>query len=69
MTLKDWLAREGILPAHFADQIGETRQLVDNWLKRRNRPSIGRAVKVRQATNGEVDFTDWMPRMPRKRKW
>ena len=69
MKLKDWLAREGILPAHFADQIGETRQLVDNWLKCRNRPSIGHAVKVREATNGEVDFIDWMSRMPRKRKW
>lgn len=60
MKLKTWLDRNKITQQQFADDIGEKRQLVNNWIKRKNRPSITKAAKVRKATDGAVDFMDWV---------
>ena len=68
MQLNAWLRKEKILPAQFADQIGETRQLVHNWLHRKHRPTLPKAIKVRDATDGEVNMDDWLPRVANGRR-
>ena len=61
MNLKQWLSRENLTSSAFADQLGESRQVVHNWLTKKHLPSLTKAYKVRSATNGAVDFTDWLP--------
>lgn len=58
MRLLDHLRQTGTSFGDFAKGIGETENIVRKWAYRQRQPSLPRANKIVQATNGQVGFSD-----------
>jgi DNA-binding transcriptional regulator YiaG len=59
MTLKEYLEKNDIKPAVFADSIDKSRQAVWYWLNGDKYPSRESMKAIKEATGGQVDFIDW----------
>jgi transcriptional regulator with XRE-family HTH domain len=59
MWLKDWLTKEGKSQAEFAAMSGIGESLLSKYLSGDRKPSISRALKIKEATKGEVSLPDW----------
>jgi gp16 family phage-associated protein len=62
VLLRDWLAREGQTVAGFARRIGIDRSAVHRWLAGTRRPTVGAALRIEDATRGEVPVSIWAGR-------
>jgi len=54
MTLLEFIRSSDFTFATFAEQVGETENIVKKWAYRQRQPSLPRAVKIEIATGGAV---------------
>jgi DNA-binding transcriptional regulator YdaS (Cro superfamily) len=54
MTLLEYLRAKGLKPDAFAEAIGETENIVRKWAYRQRQPSLPNAIKIQDATDGQV---------------
>ena len=59
MRLKNFLKREGISDAEFAQQIGVTRFAVFRWRKELRLPRAEHKILIHKITKGKVTYRDW----------
>lgn len=52
--LKQYLKREGISQYELSKRIGVSRQSINRWINGRKKPDPGSALKIQEATNGEI---------------
>lgn len=58
MTLQEYLEKHGITQAEFARRVGISDQTVCDFLAGRKAFSDETALKIEQATDGEIQFVD-----------
>lgn len=59
MKLVDYLTKEGLTHAEFAEQVGVSRSAVTQWINGITLPSGERMALVHRATGGRVGLDDW----------
>lgn len=59
MKLGDYLKREGITHAAFAEELGVTRSAVTQWVNDLTLPTGERMIMVYRMSGGEVGMEDW----------
>lgn len=52
MEIKDYLQDNGITQAGFAEQLGVTQGLVNQWIRGKTRVTPERALQIERATAG-----------------
>lgn len=62
--LRLWLIEQGIRADAFAKRLGMTPAALSRWLNYRCNPSMASMMKVRDATAGAVQPTDFAPPQP-----
>jgi transcriptional regulator with XRE-family HTH domain len=58
MKLKAWLNKEGLSKTEFAKKVGITRHALYLYLKGKRQPRLDIALRIEEATNGEVTVKD-----------
>jgi DNA-binding XRE family transcriptional regulator len=61
MTLQDWLYKQRITRAAFANAIGITRQGLWLIIEKRSIPSLETAFKIESATKQAIKAASWLP--------
>jgi transcriptional regulator with XRE-family HTH domain len=61
MTLREYLKVHQLSQAAFASAVGCPQQLVNYWLRGRNKPGHRNMVRISEVTNGAVTWNDFMP--------
>lgn len=59
MTLYEWLKREGLTHADFAERIGLTQSSVTRYVTGSRVPRRETMIEIARATNGEVAPADF----------
>lgn len=59
MDFAKYLKDNGVSDMEFAKIVGSSRQCVWRWRRRICRPTFSMMRKIKQATGGAVDFSDW----------
>jgi len=61
MKLQNWLKEKGFSKAEFARKIGVSRHALYLYLKGKRQPRLDIALRIEEATNGEVTVKDLIP--------
>lgn len=60
MKLTDWLAKENLSHAAFAERIGVSQAAVTRYARGARFPHRGVLSRIKEATNGAVTFVDFL---------
>jgi predicted transcriptional regulator len=60
MTLTDWLAKENLSHAAFAERIGVSQAAVTRYVRGARFPHRGVLSRIKAETNGAVTFSDFL---------
>jgi DNA-binding transcriptional regulator YdaS (Cro superfamily) len=69
MNIASYLEKHGLSQEQFAKKLGVSQGLIWQWINGRTKISPDRALRIEEATNGEVTREDLFPQLfPRKRR-
>lgn len=60
MTLQEFLEKNEMTEAEFAQLIGKNQTTVGRYKRLEHLPNVEMILKIEEVTNGKVKFKDWV---------